>query len=406
MKTFFVGIALAGLVLLGFRQLTKYDEQKKLVRAFSTPYSSPPENTPAYHIIAYVLGDRLVDANKIKARRITHINYAFLDVKNAEIRSFLPYDERNLRALNQLKIENPDLKILISLGGWTRSKGFSDAALTEDKRTKLAKSCVKFIKDYHIDGIDIDWEYPGLPGGGNPHRPEDKENFTLLLKTIRKHLDQQSLIDKKPEGERYLLTIAAGAGQQYIDHTDMASASEYLDFVNVMTYDYSGGWSDSTAHHSNLFSSTFANASDVDSDMTIKMFLNAGVPHHKLVMGAPFFGRAWHNVTRKQNGLRQKAGKSAGSVAYHVLEDRFIEKRGYKRYWDDRAKVPYLWNDTRGIFVSYDDSLSIALKAQYVKEQQLAGAMFWEYFRDTTGVLLDAMYVGLKEKGKDYYARN
>ena len=149
---------------------------------------------------------------------------------------------------------NKNLKILISIGGWSWSKNFSDAALTEASREKFTNSAVAFMQKHQIDGIDLDWEYPGLVGDGNVYRAEDRENFTTLLKVIREKLDAISTQDNK-----FLLTIATGAFQDYLDHTNMKEAHQYLDFINIMTYDFHTGGSRKTGHHANLKISTSDN---------------------------------------------------------------------------------------------------------------------------------------------------
>lgn len=396
MKIFISGLLLAGVVLASFQVLTSQSASKRLTRVYTPPRALPPDPTPSYHMVAYVLGDHPIDVGKIQPQRITHINYAFADVKNNEVKSFLRDDEANLKALTALRDSFPHLKILVSLGGWTRSKGFHQAALTEANRKSFAKSAVAFLEKHRLDGIDIDWEYPGLRGGGNPHGPEDRENFTLMLTELRKQLDDHALAEERDPTRPYLLTIATGVGPEHIENMELDKLHHAIDYINLMTYDFAGGWSKVTAHHTNLYRSEHARERDVDAATIVENFHAAGVPKNKLVLGAAFFGRGWVKVKRKNQGLRQPAGNSSGSIAYHSLEAKFIEKRGYQRIWDDRAKAPFLWNGFRGSFISYEDSLSLAYKAQFVKEEALAGIMFWEYYRDTTGVLLNSLYTELK----------
>src|SRR5690606_17835792 len=144
-----------------------------------------------YVIIGYVPGFRgTIDVSTIDANKLTHINYAFVNVLDSvAVLTNLETDTVNFRLLNSLKKVNPDLKIFISLGGWSWSDYFSDAVLTESARRKFAKSSIDIVAKYNLDGVDIDWEYPGMRGEDNVFRPEDKENFTLMFKEHRRQLD-------------------------------------------------------------------------------------------------------------------------------------------------------------------------------------------------------------------------
>ncbi|HUR10875.1 MAG TPA: glycosyl hydrolase family 18 protein, partial [Flavitalea sp.] len=171
-----------------------------------TVFSSPlPKKTPV--VIAYVGGYRgLVKTEMIEAEKITHINYAFVNIRNG--RAYLQNegtDTVNFLNLIQLKKKNKNLKVLISLGGWSWSEHFSDAALSDSTRRLFAASAAGIVQRWNLDGIDIDWEYPGLKGEDNVFRAEDRENFTLLLRAIRESLD--ALRGRK---NKYQLTIASG----------------------------------------------------------------------------------------------------------------------------------------------------------------------------------------------------
>ena len=190
-----------------------------------------------YKIVAYVNSwQDNWGKNNEKANQVTHINYAFANIKDRKVVEGNDNDAEVLKKLNQLKLTNKDLKILISVGGWSWSKNFSDAVLTESSRQKFANSAIDFVLKHNIDGVDLDWEYPGQIGDNNRFRPEDKENFTAILQLLRKKLDSLANGQKT-----YLLTVATGANQKYLDHTDMKKAQQYLDFINIMTYDFVTG---------------------------------------------------------------------------------------------------------------------------------------------------------------------
>jgi chitinase len=174
-----------------------------------------------------------------------------------------------------------------------------------------------FYKSTKIDGIDLDWEYPGLPGAGNPHMPEDKQNFTSILKLFRKKLDSLGKIDQR----NYLLTIATAATQEYLDNVELNKIHPYLDFINIMGYDYQGGWNDSTSHHTNLYvSETDPKDYKQSTQTAVKEHLAAGAPSEKIVVGMAFYGRGWHQTENKNLGLHQKALGNAFSINYRDLK--------------------------------------------------------------------------------------
>ncbi|MFV0331523.1 MAG: glycoside hydrolase family 18 protein [Dysgonomonas sp.] len=343
-------------------------------------------------IIAYVGGYRgLVDASKISANKITHINYAFVDVKDGK--AFLTNeatDTTNFRTLNALKEQNPDLKILISIGGWTWSRNFSDAVLTPEGQKTFAKSAVDIMKTYNLDGVDIDWEYPAMPGDtGNVYRPEDKQNYTLMFQAIRAELDAL----EKETDKKYLLTTAVGGSQNFIDNTEMGKVQEYLDYVNIMTYDYHPH--KQAVHHTNLFASDKYEQKH-GADIAVKAYVAAGVPVEKLVMGIAFYGRAFNLKKGASKGLGDPVADQVRGGGYTYIKDSLVNQNEYYRYWDDVAKAPYLFNFYKGIFVTYDDEESVKEKCQYVLDNKMGGVMFWEYSSDPKEYLLNEINKTLK----------
>ena len=281
---------------------------------------------------------------------------------------------------------NPEIKILLSIGGWGAG-GFSNAAITEAGRKIFAESCRQAVIDAGLNGIDLDWEYPTVPAAGIDARPEDKETFTLLLQEIRDALDTIEA------DEHLLLTIAAGAGEYYIQGTEMEKVASILDYVQIMTYDMASAYVTFTGHHTNLFNYGETKSS---AKTAIDMFIEAGVPKEKIVMGAAFYTRKWDGVVNANNGYRQKAD-TIGDFGpdYGALCENYMGKDGYVRYWDDDAKAPYLFNGSS--YISYDDEESISHKIDYLKKEGLYGIMYWEYKCDTTKTLTQMMAKKLKE---------
>lgn len=346
-----------------------------------------------YNIVGYVMGNRGLDLRRIDATKLTHINYAFANIADGQVVLEREGDPANFAKLNALKARNPRLKILLSVGGWAWSDHFSDAALTETARETFARSAIDVLTTYALDGLDLDWEYPGQPGEGNTYRAEDKHNFTLLLKTLREHLDAQSVLDGRTGADKYLLTIATGANATYLEHTEMDVAQQYLDFINIMTYDFAGSWSATTGHHTNLYPSAAADGAPARAASTgVEEHVRAGVPARKLVLGVAFYGRSWSGVAPAQNGLYQPYGASGRSYGYHTLVTEYVNRNGFRRYWDDAAKAPYLWNPDSTRFITYEDEESLRYKADFVKANGLGGVMYWEHSQDPDEVLLDVLY--------------
>lgn len=406
--------------------------------------------------------------NKIDGNKLTHLNYAFFDVdysatapQNTKLKSLDTYADfehtetgapwnapvkGNFYDLKNLKTAYPHLKILISVGGWTRSQKLPLVAADPAARTALANDMANFLVTYpFIDGFDIDWEYP-VRGGtdgtetinwanipAQPHTVDDHKNFVLLVKAMR-----QAMPNK-------LITIAAGNNvndvvDQYIGPNNRPAGftedlTTYCDFITFFGYDFGGNWYDKTCYNAPLYGS--GNASDPlhnatkpqSLDKLVDIYLNQiGIPANKLVMGLPFYGKLFNNVsgTGSVPGLpglfvsapRVTTGGCAnpippqgtwdtitcefsgsvefcdlsggvGTTPHHYLNpgmdtvNSTAAAAGWVRYWDNTCKVPYLYNQTTNQFVTYDDKQSIDEKCKFIMNKNLAGGMIWELSQDT-----------------------
>ncbi len=331
--------------------------------------------------------------SQIDASRLTHINYAFANI-GPDLRIALGFpnlDPYNIIQLNALKQINPDLKTLISVGGWTWSGLFSDVAATDEARTAFAESCVDFIKQYGFDGVDIDWEFPvtgGLPT--NNRSPEDKHNFTLLLQKLREALDRQGAFD----GRHYLLTIAGSSGSFYPQNTELSLLYPYLDYASIMTYDIHGTWDVYTDFNAPLYlNNDISPQYKWSVDSAVQAWEQAGFPLNKLVMGIPFYGYIYGAVNNFNEGLYQPF-QGANSIPYWQISSSYLTFPGFIRYFHPESKVPWLFNGS--IFISYDDPESIRFKTDYINSRGLAGAMIWELSQDPNGVLLNEIYNNLR----------
>lgn len=196
-------------------------------------------------------------------------------------------------------------------------------------------------------------------------------------------------IEGEKDGRHYLLTIAAGADQYYLDGTEMNEAQKYLDWVQLMTYDMRGGFNALTGHHTNLYTPT-GDLFRISVDTSVNMFVQAGVPREKIIIGAAFYSRMWENVPNINNGLHQRTVSSGGyGPMYTELALEYINKNGFVRYFDDEAKAPYLFDGQT--FITYEDEESLRAKCAYLREQGLKGIMYWEYSCDQTETLLDTL---------------
>lgn len=348
----------------------------------------PPSKN--YHVVGYVAGWKNINPKRIPAEKLTHINYAFADVADGKVEYIGENRERdslNFITLNQLKSRNPDLKVLVSIGGWTHSKGFSDAVLSEEGIDELTKSGVDFLIRHQLDGLDFDWEYPSIPGDNNPYRPEDKDNFVAMLKSFREALDSLGNLHDK----HYLTTIASGGFRRYLEENDLGEAQKYLDFINIMAYDFYTAGDDVTGHHANLFPN---GAKGRSAETTVNEHIEFGVPAEKIVLGVPFYGRMWESVDPVGNGLFQK-GKFRMGLPYHQVY-ALAQTSTYSRFWDEKAAAPYLFSAKDSTWITYEDPESMKAKMEFVKKNNLAGAMFWELSEDNTGQLLNVINEELK----------
>ncbi|MDK2012008.1 MULTISPECIES: glycosyl hydrolase family 18 protein [unclassified Deinococcus] len=318
----------------------------------------------------------------------------------------------NFNQLKKLKAKYPNLKVLISLGGWTWSRYFSAAASTDASRRALVSSCIDLYIKGNLpvssdgaggpgagagvfDGIDIDWEYPG--GGGlayNTVSPADRQNFTLLLQEFRRQLDAL-----RPG---LLLTIAAPGGPDKIANQDPAGYRAAVDWVNIMTYDFRGAWDAGgpTNFHSNLYTDPNGPGSGpvktYSVDTAVNAFLNAGMPANKIVVGVPFYGRGWTGVPNVNNGLYQSASGPARGTYEAGIEDYKVLKNAPGTVFRS-ATTGQMWKYDGATFWSYDDEQVIAAKMAYIRSRGLGGAMAWSLDGDDAqGTLAKAVANGLK----------
>jgi len=353
----------------------------------SMPARVPDVSAPHYRVVGY---DVVKDgADHVDADKIDTLIFAFARVADNQV-VLDPAASKRLHQLTMLKSAHAQLKVVLSVGGWGAG-GFSEAASTQVSRQRFADSATKLLMDNDADGLDVDWEYPGHSESGIHSSPQDRSNLTLLLKGIHAALD----VAGQSKGRHYTLSMAIADGP-FIDGIDIAAIAPYLDWFNLMTYDFVNSMTPTTGHHSGLHASPLTPTDARTTDRAVRQFLAAGVPPKKLLIGAAFYGREFDDVKPEHNGLYQAYGHYGTEHPWPQLEADFINRNGFVHHWDADAQAPYLWKPATRRFISYDDPQSIAAKAAYVKAQHLGGIMYWEQSEDPQNELLDAIWRGLQ----------
>lgn len=289
----------------------------------------------------------------------------------------------NISRMAEIRRINPQVKLVLTAASGSEG-GFPLAIQSPETLEQCVKSLVDLVRRYDFDGLDIDWEFPS--------NEQEKYGHTALMAELRRQLDGIG------DGKKRQLSIAAGSKEWYFEITDLTNAVQYLDYVNLMTYDVNAA-NHYTVHHT----CTYPMATDKETQGSVKenveVFIKNGVPAEKLIVGAAFYSRQWKNVTNENNGLFAFAGtESDYGPGYTQLMNEYLNNGDFIRYWDNDAKAPYLFNgDT---FITYDDKESLRYKCDYVKKAQIAGIMIWEYSYDEEHTLVEHMYNALK---KDLY---
>lgn len=353
---------------------------------------------------------KLVNPETIEYSKYTIINYAFLyPLADGTITLTDPWGDKNLLlgSINwsvspagydsSFDLGNPDYhvpntsliyhahinntQVMMSIGGWTLSNDFSSIAASPTKRSNFAHSCNELIRVYDIDGIDIDWEYPGFADHGGT--PSDIINYTLLLQEVRDSLDfMESEVNKE-----LLLTAAFSADPAKMDDIDWDEVVPLLDYINLMSYDLFGAFSSEANHNSPLYEPEVGNPDFNCNSAVERLMTEYNVPAEKLNLGLAFYGRSV-----KTNGAPTLHGSINGSADlvtfsadegtpqyYNILDKMNL----FDENWDDIAMVPYLTGQgTLNTFLSYDNEQSIGLKGQYIVDKNLAGAIIWEITGD------------------------
>lgn len=354
-------------------------------------------------VMAYYVPNKK-GTSQLPLHQLTHIIYSFTEVVDNRMEWVKGVDDQQLKELVEARNNHPDLKVMVACGGWGGSGGFSEMCRQDSTRAIFVKSTIDFIDRYQLDGIDMDWEYPGLPGIGNPYDPSDKQNFTLLMKELREGMDQL-----KPG---LILSFAAAGWQKYFDHVELDQVMKYATYMNIMTYDLAGANHPVTAHHTALYSLSTeqlgsaavkalkANEPEKEwpsVDHIVTYCLDKGVKSQQIVIGAAFYGRSWKGIEPVSNGLYQLHKGFKGYYTYKQIKELVAKDNSIAR-WDEVAHASYLFMADDSVFVTYDSPRSVSLKAEYVKTHQLGGIMFWQLAQDSDDYeLTQSIYDSVKQ---------
>ena len=335
-------------------------------------------------VIGYFSGNAQ-QVETIQAEKLTHIIFSFCHLKGNQLQVDSKEDSLTIRKLVDLKKKNPQLKVMLSLGGWGGCAPCSDVFSSATGRDEFAASTLALNKYFKTDGIDLDWEYPAIEGyPKHSYKNEDRENFSALIKVLREKM-----------GRHYEISFAAGGFKKYLDESvDWKVVMPLVDRVNLMSYDLVNGYSTVTGHHTPLFSDKQTTES---TDSAVQYMIHLGIPKNKIVIGGAFYARVWENVPDINHGLYQ-SGKFKTGINFKNYGSEFAKENGFEYFWDEKCQAPYFYSKEKKLFATGDDRRSIGMKTKYVKDQQLQGIMFWELTQDDLNDgLLSAIY---REKQK------
>ena len=365
----------------------------------------------APQIAAYYDGGMPVSL--IPAAGITDLIYAFGEPNDAGVCTPpTAAQSATFAALRTLRQQHPGLRLIVSIGGWDAAPQYSDIALTGASRGGFAASCIQaFLVGEGFDGIDLDWEFP-VHGGMNRSRPVDRADATALVREFRRRLDA---LGRK--GHRhYFLTVATPAGtwQQggaysVTDSYDLAALARSADWLNVMTYDMNNIFSPVSGFNAPLAADPrdaqpSPQRSRDNLTGAVRYYESQGVPAAKIMLGVAFYGRGFTGVSPQDAGLYSKFAGGYAETPWKTIRSQFLTSPDWVRHWSATAQAPWLYNAAQHIFFTYDDPMSLGIKADFARREGLRGAMIWVLGEDDAeNSLLNALVSHL-EQGSPQHA--
>jgi len=418
----------------------------KPLKQQNVPYNNTSKKMVAGYFVEWGIYGRNFHAYDIPAKNLTHLFYGFIPVcgPNESLKQANPQGYTALQnqcagkpnytvvvhdkwaaldkayandtwdqpikglfaEMYRLKKTNPHIKILPSVGGWTLSDPLYAIGTNPQARATFVKSVTEFIKTYDFfDGVDIDWEFPG-GGGANDQlgTAQDGDGFVALMKELRESLDALS----KQTGRSYQLTAAVSGGVQKLSQINWEAAHPYMDYINLMTYDYYGAWNSTVGHMAGSYANANSPIVGFSAEEAVQHILARQVPASKVTIGAAMYGRGWKTVSNVQNGnpFTGTGGEGiAGSWEKGIEDYKKIESNmmggpngsgtnGFTVYFDDQAQASYVWNPSTTTLISFDTARSVKAKGELIRKYGLGGIFAWELDADN-GTILNAMHEGL-----------
>lgn len=368
----------------------------------------------APRIAAYYDGGMPV--SQIPAEKINDLIYAFGEPNDGgTCAAPTAAQAKSFAALRDLRRHHPGMHLILSIGGWDAAPQYSDIALTARSRTRFVASCIKvFLRGQGFDGLDLDWEFP-VHGGMNRSRPQDRADATALVRELRQQLDALG----RQNGRHYLLTVATPAGtwQQggaysVGDSYDLEAIVPYVDWLNVMTYDMSTVFSPYSGFNAPLAADPRDPTPQPQRSLdnlsgAVRYYESHGVTPEKIMLGVAFYGRAFSGVSAESAGRYSKYTGVLAETSWKTIESQYLTDPDWVRHWSATAQAPWLYNDRQHVFFTYDDPVSLGIKADFARREHLRGVMIWVLGEDDPGnCLLSALSSHLEPQTPPQNARH
>ncbi|MBX0321864.1 twin-arginine translocation signal domain-containing protein [Halomicroarcula sp. F13] len=360
--------------------------------------NTPPPGTSVVGIYpAWSRYERDYMPGEVPLDQITHLQYAYLSVEEDGSVGYADQfaDTRNLAAFQARKKNHPDTKMILSIGGFFASRYYSRVTVDSARRARFARTAVEIMREYDFDGLDLDWRYPSGEDADQYTRDGDIRQFTLLIQEVRRQLDAAGEEDDKD----YELSLSAAINPNFAEELVVAELADAVDRVNVVCYDFAGPWDEYTGFGAPLYNPYPDSVPDFQyyTANAMDAWKARPIDPAKLNLTFATFGRGYTGVDPANRGFDQPfegvpdgtfPAEEQGTYDFWDIEYNVNADNDYEYYWHDDAAAPYLYSENDREFVSYDNMRSVALKAEYVLDNDFGGMTMWDFHGDKYGALL------------------